>query len=72
MGPRKHRTCEQPTAFFVRLPCRPSSASNVATSERRVHSTKLKHAFNRSPYFKSQVIRRRLGDPAQADLFDAH
>jgi len=24
------------------------------------------------PYFKSQVIRRRLGEPAQAELFDAH
>ena len=24
------------------------------------------------PYFKSQVIRRRLGAPAQAELFDAH
>jgi hypothetical protein len=24
------------------------------------------------PYFKSQVIRRRLGEPAQAGLFDAH
>jgi hypothetical protein len=24
------------------------------------------------PYFKSRVIRRRLGEPAQADLFDAH
>jgi Zn-dependent M28 family amino/carboxypeptidase len=24
------------------------------------------------PYFKSQVIRRRLGQPAQAELFDAH
>ena len=22
--------------------------------------------------FKSQVIRRRLGEPAQAELFDAH
>ena len=24
------------------------------------------------PFFKSQVIRRRLGEPAQAELFDAH
>jgi hypothetical protein len=24
------------------------------------------------PYFKSQVIRRRLGEPSQAELFDAH
>src|SRR5690606_9681433 len=24
------------------------------------------------PYFKSRVIRRRLGEPAQAELFDAH
>lgn len=24
------------------------------------------------PYFKSRVIRRRLGQPAQAELFDAH
>lgn len=24
------------------------------------------------PYFKSRVIRRRLGKPAQPDLFDAH
>ena len=24
------------------------------------------------PYFKSHVIRRRLGEPAQAELFDAH
>ncbi|HEY6723730.1 MAG TPA: hypothetical protein VI197_06845 [Polyangiaceae bacterium] len=24
------------------------------------------------PYFKSQMIRRRLGEPAQAELFDAH
>jgi hypothetical protein len=24
------------------------------------------------PYFKSQVIRRRLGEPAQAELFDPH
>ena len=24
------------------------------------------------PYFKSQVIRRRLGEPAQAEMFDAH
>jgi hypothetical protein len=24
------------------------------------------------PFFKSQVIRRRLGEPAQPELFDAH
>ena len=24
------------------------------------------------PFFKSRVIRRRLGEPAQAPLFDAH
>ncbi len=24
------------------------------------------------PYFKSRVIRRRLGKPAQAQMFDAH
>ena len=24
------------------------------------------------PYFKSRVIRRRLGEPAQAELFAAH
>jgi hypothetical protein len=24
------------------------------------------------PWFKSRVIRRRLGEPVQAELFDAH